>query len=64
MQMKAFTDELTKIALQPGTAQILKILGIAGGGYLGGKTLEQAGTDWRLGRRLRKQMEQRQAQMG
>jgi hypothetical protein len=58
--MKSFVDELEKIALpvSPKLLRMLKWPGILGAGYLGGKSIEQAGKDYMLGRRIRKQYAQ------
>ncbi len=68
--MRAFTDEFTKIA-QVGKAVgkvteflkqhagKLKWPAILGAGYVGGKTIERGAKDLSLGRKVRKQYESR-----
>jgi len=73
INMSSFTDEFTKIskakevgkAIEKGKeffsrhGKKLKWPAILAGGYAGGKTIEQAGKDWSLGRKVRKQYESR-----
>lgn len=71
MHMRAFRDEVEKIAIADKALKLLSkgkefalkhkkplgIAGLLGGGYVAGKGVEQAGKDYMLGRRVRKQYE-------
>lgn len=66
ISMVSFSDELVKIS---GVGKVLGFLArhkgkavvpsVLGAGYVGGKGVEQAGKDFTLGRRVRKQYEER-----
>lgn len=70
ISMNSFSNEVVKIAAAASRVgkvldfikkykRPLGITGLIGGGYVGGKTIEGVGKDYMLGRRVRKQYEER-----